>query len=112
MMPPPVSVDNADVIDLVGVDQHTGHAVLTVSDHLAWDSDEHLLTLQDKLNAYLRFIESGDLVRRYPEAKDRVPQITVVLKYPPSGNGLRFLERVSRVIESGGILFRHETLPH
>ena len=97
---------------MYGIDRLTGRAVLTISDHLAWDSDDHLLTLQDKLNAYLRFIESGELVQQYPEAKDRAPQITVVFKYPPSENGLQLLERVSKAIESVGIRFHYETLPH
>jgi hypothetical protein len=106
-----VSVENPDVIDVVGVDKQTGHVVLTISDHLGWQSDEHLLRLQEKLNGYLRFIESGELVEQYPQARGLKPQITVVLKYVPNETGVEFLTRVSRVIEDAGIAFRYETLP-
>jgi hypothetical protein len=51
-------------------------------------------------------------VNKYPEAKDRAAQITVVFKYPPSEHGLQFLERVSKAIEGAGIGFCYETLPH
>jgi len=107
-----MSVEEADVIDLIGVDKQKGHVVLTISDHLNWQSDEHLLTLQEKLNAYLRFIESGELFEQYPDAKGLKPQITVVLKHVPSKKGLEFLNRVSERIENVGIAFRYETLPH
>lgn len=107
-----MSVEEADVIDLIGVDKRTGHVVLTISDHLTWQSDEHMLTLQEKLNAYLRFIESGELLEQYPDARGLKPQIAVVLKHVPSKKGLEFLNRVSGAIESAGIAFRYETLPH
>jgi hypothetical protein len=32
--------------------------------------NEHLLILQDKLNSYLRFIETGEIFESYPAAKN------------------------------------------
>ena len=38
------------------------NVVLTITDHLEWDiENEHLLILQDKINAYLGAIEDGEL---------------------------------------------------
>ncbi len=107
-----MTVENSEVVDLVGVDRQSENVVLTISDHLTWDSDEHLLVLQDKLNGYLRFIESGELVQQYPDATNRKPQITIVFKHPPSDPGIQFLKRIADVIESAGIAFRYETIPH
>ena len=107
-----MTVENSEVVDLVGVDRQSENVVLTISDHLTWDSDEHLLVLQDKLNGYLRFIESGELVQQYPDATNRKPQILIVFKHPPSDTGLQFLKRIADVIESAGIAFRYETIPH
>lgn len=37
-----MTVENADVIDIIGIDNKTGNVVLTVSDHLDWsDSARH-----------------------------------------------------------------------
>ncbi len=54
-----MSVEQTDVVDFISIDKH-GTAVLTISDHLGWDSaDDHVVKLQKELNRYLVFIESG-----------------------------------------------------
>ena len=103
-----MSVEDSQTVDLVGVDNRTGNVVLTVSDHLSWESDEHLLILQKKLNAYFAFIESGELEEQYPDAIGRRPQITVVFKHKPSDVGLTFLERVAEVASEAGVVFAFE----
>jgi hypothetical protein len=42
-----MSIEQTDVVDFVGIDKKSGDALLTISDHLAWDQDEdeHLLLL-------------------------------------------------------------------
>jgi len=55
-----MSVEQRKVIDFVGISKADGRAILTISDHLPWLADnEHLLILQDKINDYLAFLESG-----------------------------------------------------
>ena len=107
-----MSVEDPRVVDLVGIDKRTGRVVLTISDHLHWDAGDHLTILQDKLNAYLAFVESGELVQQYPDASGRQPQIAIVCKYPPDDRALRFLEEVGSIVEREGIVLTHETLAH
>ena len=90
-----VSVENISVVDLIGVDTRSGNVVLTISDHLEWDDGEHVLLLQHKLNTYLGFIESGELLDRYPNAKGRTAQIAVVFKHAPDALAEKFLSRAS-----------------
>lgn len=46
-----MSVLNSDVLD--GVAHNNGELVMLISDHLDWSNEgEHLLALQDKINAY------------------------------------------------------------
>lgn len=73
-----MSVDQINVVDFIGVDNSTGHVVLTITDHIEWiDGDsEHLLLLQEKLNTYLSFVESGEILETYPDAKDRPVLLT------------------------------------
>ena len=62
-----MSVDQPAVIDFLWKDPKNNRAVLTISDHLDWeDEGEHLVLLQDKLNHYLEFIESGQLAEAKP----------------------------------------------
>ena len=61
-----MSVENKGIIDIASIDEN-GNVVLTISDHLEWDTEnEHLLILQDKINSYLGVIESGALYAKYP----------------------------------------------
>jgi hypothetical protein len=106
-----MSVSDPKVIDLIGVERITGNVVLTLTDHLDWsDTHHHLVLLQEKVNTYLRFIESGELLSAYPDAKGRSVVIGIVAKYLPSADGERFLKGVESTIAKAGIGFRFEHL--
>jgi hypothetical protein len=101
-----MTVEETTTVDAVGVDPESGDVLLVLSDHLDWESEqEHLTVLQAKLNAYLRFIESGELVQKYPAAAGRHPRIDLVLRVPPTGGAIVLLETVRQTIESAGIGF-------
>ena len=104
-----MSVEQLDVVDIVSIDKKTGHVILTISDHLDWsDSIQHQTILQAKFNKYLSFVESGEILESYPDAKDRPVAFKVVFKYKPDQEGWRFLSRAKEVIESAGFTLRHE----
>jgi uncharacterized protein DUF6572 len=67
-----VTVQDPNLIDVTSIDKQTGDVILTISDHLDWaDTIEHQQILQRKINAYLAFIESGDLLQQFPDANGR-----------------------------------------
>jgi hypothetical protein len=102
-----VAIDDPDVVDVVSMDP-AGSVVLTISDHLDWhDSIQHQLILQAKLNRYLAFIESGEILESYPGAGGRPVMIEVVTQHDPDGGGIQFLEKAKTVIEQAGFAFRH-----
>lgn len=100
-----MSVDQTDVVDGIGVDSVSGKVVLTISDHLEWSEDDHLLQLQEKVNTYLSFVETGELLNSYPDAKGRDVLINVVCKYPPDDRAVGFLRRVANIVDGAGIKF-------
>ena len=63
-----MSVVKADMIDGMAADGNT--LVLAISDHLIWDREKaaHLSMLQEKLNKYIYFFESGTY-RQYFEGQ-------------------------------------------
>lgn len=63
---------------------------------------EHLEVLQAKLNKYLAFIESGEILTAYPKAAHRSIRIDVVLRCPPSPDATHFLEHACAVIRAAG----------
>jgi len=105
-----VSVEQFDVVDVISTDKKTGHVILTISDHLDWsNSVQHRTILQAKFNKYLAFVEGGELLERYPDAKGRPVAFKVVFKFKPDMPGWQFLTRAKDVIESAGFSLRHET---
>lgn len=105
-----MSVEDLKIIDFISIDL-IGNAVLTISDHLLWDeSNDHLLVLQDKINAYINFIESGDLYKQYPDAKGRSLIINLVSKYIPNKEGGIFITTIKEALTSAGycFAFNHE----
>ena len=101
-----MSVDQTDVIDIIGIDKKTGYVVLTISDHLEWEGDnDHHVILQEKLNTYLSFIESGEIYESYPQASGKKFLISVYGRNEPDEEGLKFLAKVKKIIEEAGFYF-------
>ena len=64
-----MAVDNVSLIDAIANDKENACLVLLITDHLNWDNEfEHLKILQDKINAYVAFIESEQYDEIYPNA--------------------------------------------
>ncbi|MBY5400585.1 DUF6572 domain-containing protein [Rhizobium leguminosarum] len=104
-----MALDETNIIDAIGVDNATGELVLTITDHLAWtgSDSEHLRLLQEKLNTYLGFVESGEILRIYPDVKGRAVLIDIVCKYPPSQQARGFYDQVAQIVDGAGIKLQH-----
>ena len=102
-----MSVEQPDVIDIISTDRLTGDTVLTISDHLDWsDSTAHQLLLQRKLNRYLAFVESGEILESYPDARGKSIMFSAVFRFPPDASGRSFLTKVKAAVESAGFQWR------
>lgn len=97
-----MSVENSRVVDAISINPKDV-VVLTIADHLPWDDQpEHLQILEEKINAYLHFIESGELYNQYPNARDKAYQIGITFKYVPNEVGIEFLRKVKTVLLQEG----------
>ena len=105
-----MAVVDSRTIDFIGIDENSGDCVLTVSDHLEWDGEEHLIVLQDKLNSYLAFMESGELEAEYPDSEGRQIRIDVVVRHQPDEKGLKFFESAGAAIKDAGFSLRWSLL--
>ncbi|AST68375.1 DUF6572 domain-containing protein [Kosakonia cowanii] len=102
-----MSVEDLNTIDCIGIPIENPNEVnLGISDHLDWDAsfDEHLFLLQEKLNTYLRFIESGEIYQSFPPATQTTKKvIEIFCKYQPSSQANPFLNHVTDCIKELGI---------
>jgi hypothetical protein len=104
-----VSLDSPNTIDLIGTDNLTGSVHLTVVDTDDWSNEnDHLKRLQDKLNAYLRFIESGEIEQSYPDSLGRHRRIDVFVQHSPTKRGLECITQAGKVIEGAGLSFNFQ----
>ena len=104
-----MSVENRMIIDFIS--EKEDNVILTISDHLEWDEEnEHIFLLQEKINAYLIAIESGQLNKKYPNSIGKKVIISVALKYDPDENGVLFLSKVKDTLSNSGYGFSYYIL--
>lgn len=102
-----MSVSQSALVDAIGVETSTGKVVMTISDHLGWEDEmEHIALLREKLDSYLRFVESGELLTAYPAAVGRPVAVDVVARVEPSGAGLDFLRSAMTTMGKAGVELR------
>jgi hypothetical protein len=106
-----MSIEQSNVIDLITSDTEDGHITLIISDGLEWGSQRHLLKLQNKLNSYLAFIRSGDLLKKYPAAAGKCIHLDLVCRYEPDEESKQFLQLCAEAIQDAGYHFRYRLHP-
>lgn len=103
-----MTVENARIIDAVGTDKFDKSVVLTIIDHLDWSNEyEHLLFIQDKVNAYLEFIQSGQIYISYPDAAGRKIKLSLVSKFELPDSAIKLLEQIAKVCAQIGVTIVH-----
>lgn len=99
-----MTIEQTNKIDVIAINKMNGKVTLGITDHLIWENSEvHLKTLQEKLNTYLHFVESGQIYTAYPDAKDRSIEITHYTKYPINDTGKAFINQANNFIKDIGI---------
>ncbi len=102
-----MSVEDKNTVDAFSITPE-GKVRLLISDHLEWDQEnKHLLTLQEKINTYLRVIESGEIYEVYPQSEGKEFIIQIMMKYSPNETALEFLNRVEGMLDKAGYEFQY-----
>ncbi|NLP65386.1 DUF6572 domain-containing protein [Paraburkholderia sacchari] len=99
-----MSILDTNVVDVIGIDAPNGIARLGISDHLRWDEAEHdhLVLLQDKINTYLMYLESGQVYENNPNTKGCKFEIELVAKYELSPGALDFFKQAQTIVRDAG----------
>jgi uncharacterized protein DUF6572 len=84
--------DRTGVIDVIGQDPKTGEVVLVMNEPNEWDgSDEQLLALQERFNAYVSFLLDGEIREAHPELAGRPARIELRCAWMPDARALELL---------------------
>src|SRR5918996_4690529 len=80
------------VIDLIAHDTKTGEVVLVMTEPEPWDdSDDRLLALQERFNAYVSFLLDGEMASEHPELAGKPARIELRCVHIPDTRALELL---------------------
>jgi hypothetical protein len=84
--------DRTGVIDVIAEDKKTGEVVLVMNGPEKWDgSDEQLLALQERFNAYVSFLLDGEMAADHPDLAGKPARIEVRCAHMPDAHSLELL---------------------
>ena len=104
-----MAIDNVNVIDGMALNKENNALVLLLTDHLSWTGEnalsefDHLNLLQDKINAYISYLESRQYVETYSAEQINFAVIEIHFKYAVTENCEKFLNEVQNQIGQLGI---------
>jgi hypothetical protein len=84
--------DRIGVIDVIAQDPKTGEVVLVMDETNEWDgSDERLLALQERFNAYVSFVLDGEMAETHSELAGKPARIELRCAHMPDASALELL---------------------
>src|ERR1700731_84191 len=91
----PSSENRVGVIDMIAHDPKTDEAVLIMNEQAAWDgSDERLLQLQERFNAYVSFLLDGEFAEWDPKLAQKRARIEGRCAYLPDARAIDLLGNI------------------
>lgn len=92
-----LNVESTYTIDGLAFNQETSSLILLLADGMDWiDINRHLLLLEDKLNAYIGYIDSRQYEEKYPNVERIEVRVSFLFKEPEICHKL--LDRVERIL--------------
>src|SRR5215813_12878244 len=80
------------IVDVIAEDARTGEVVLVMNEPSEWDgSDEQLLALQERFNAYASFLLDGEMAEAHPELAGKAARIELRCAHMPDTPALELL---------------------
>jgi hypothetical protein len=87
--------DRTGVIDVIAHDAKTGEVVLVMNEPNEWGgSDEQLLSLQERFNAYVSFLLDGEMAEAHPELAGKSTRIELRCAHMPDTRALELLGHI------------------
>lgn len=103
-----MSVVDDNTVDGIALTDDNEGIVLLLSDHLDWDDEyNHLLILQEKLNAYIYFLEEKQYEEIYSNANIVYGIIDIHFLHKITKNVKKFLKSVQVQLEELGITMQY-----
>jgi hypothetical protein len=87
--------ERVGVIDMIAHDSKTDEAVLMMNEPEPWDdSDERLIELQERFNAYVSFLLDGEFAEWDPKLAQKRARIEVRCVHVPDARAIELLGQI------------------
>ena len=87
--------DRVGVIDVIAHEAKTGEVVLVMNEADEWKgSDEQLLALQERFNAYVSFLLDGEMAESHPGLAGKLARIEMRCVHMPDTRALELLGHI------------------
>ena len=107
-----MAVDEPEKLDAIGFHPDDGQLELVIYDHLDWDDEDvHLDALTDKFNAYMVFLNNGQVSELFPEALPtsyEKPWIRTVFAFSPPETAVAFLQGLADQLRPHGLTIAYD----
>ena len=104
-------VEERGVVDIVAIHAEENLCVLGLVDLERWDDEtQHNAALQARLNEYVAYWDSGQLLGDFPDARYLGIQITVFFRHQPDPAAVDWLAQTAANIQTLGIGFSYQLL--
>ena len=99
-----MSVVDSTVVDGIALSENKNGIILLITDHLDWSEEyQHLMTLQEKINTYLGFLEEKQYEEMYKEETITYGIIEIHFQHNLTDNAENFLQAVQSQVAQYGI---------
>ena len=103
-----VSIRSFSKVDVIRRVEGSGELVLGIRDDLAWGEDAHLFMITQKIDAYLKFIDSGQYLHHADATPDDRVRIELVATHEPDKKALDFLFDLGARLAKRGLAFTYK----
>ncbi len=105
-----MALSNLGIIDATSISDEQKRVILTIVDDISWDTTveekkKHVKMIETKINNYLRYITSGQVLDNYPESVGYGVGIVIQCKYPITVRVQEIYAKIAEKFKQRDILF-------
>lgn len=100
-----MSITQLNAVDGIGISHDGESLVMMIADEMNWQNlDAHLIMLENKMNAYLEYLESKQYKELYPDEIFSYAVFEIHCLYEPTEEAVEYLNVVQDQVGEYGIL--------
>lgn len=111
-----MALSNLNVVDATSISTEQKRVIMTIVDDLSWDTSteekkKHIKMVETKINNYLKYITSGQVLQNYPESVGYGVAIVIQCKHPITQSVERIYSKIGTTFKERDILFGYFVEP-